>query len=316
MEPPKAVKSAGTHAARGPRTERCLRKRKITDKTLPASLGPEFEESALYQQLLDMERKLDWTMTRKLAEISDALGRTPTVCTMCQYLQSRACELNQRLQTTRTLRIFLSHSVSGQVWQDAVAPLQDGMDAESGQSIPAWTFRVEGRLLDSATSRQNKTPARKFSTFVKRLVVDWDQDPAFYAQSNMAEWQRGPGVAEQDGFEVKRRGDADVNVRVLIQLQHTPDRYALAPELSHVLDVQEDTRANIITALWNYIKINSLQDKVDRKLIRADADLRPVRNARDLSDASLTRRRSLARTRSVSTSCRSSSTAGCTRRRL
>ncbi|KZV82169.1 hypothetical protein EXIGLDRAFT_627443 [Exidia glandulosa HHB12029] len=202
-------------------------------------------------------------MTRKLAEISDALARTPTV--------------------TRTLRVFLSHSVSGQSWQEAAAPLQDGasMEVESGQAIPAWTFRVEGRLLDvgSATSRQNKTPARKFSSFVKRLVVDWDQDPNVYAQPNMVEWQRGPGVTEQDGFEVKRRGDQDVNVRVLIQLQHTPERFALAPELERVLDIHEDTRTNIITALWNYIKINSLQDKVDRKLIRADADLRPIFNA-------------------------------------
>lgn len=239
MEAPKAVK-----------------KRKVTDKTLPASLGAEFEESKLYQQLLDMERKLDWNMTRKLAEITDALGKTPT--------------------TTRTLRIFLSHSVAGQPWQETPAPDGSGVDFESGQGIPSWTFRVEGRLLDSATSRQNKAPSRKFSSFIRRLVVDFDQDSAVYAQPNIVEWQRGPGVPEQDGFEVKRRGDQDVNARVLLQLQHTPERFALAPDLARVLDIQEDTRTNIVTALWNYIKVNGLQDKVDRKIIRADAELRPI----------------------------------------
>jgi len=33
----------------------------------------------MYQDLLEMERKLDWTMTRKRVEVQDALARTPTV---------------------------------------------------------------------------------------------------------------------------------------------------------------------------------------------------------------------------------------------
>jgi len=33
----------------------------------------------MYQSLLEMERKLDWTMTRKKVEVQDALSRTPTV---------------------------------------------------------------------------------------------------------------------------------------------------------------------------------------------------------------------------------------------
>lgn len=34
----------------------------------------------MYQDLLEMERKLDWTMTRKKVEVQDALARIPTVC--------------------------------------------------------------------------------------------------------------------------------------------------------------------------------------------------------------------------------------------
>jgi SWI/SNF-related matrix-associated actin-dependent regulator of chromatin subfamily D len=40
--------------------------------------------------------------------------------------------------------------------------------------------------------------------------------------------------------------------------------------------MKEETRTGIITALWHYIKVNGLQDKVDRKIIRPDAKLRPV----------------------------------------
>ena len=34
----------------------------------------------MYQSLLEMEKNLDWTMTRKRVEVQDALARNPTVC--------------------------------------------------------------------------------------------------------------------------------------------------------------------------------------------------------------------------------------------
>ena len=33
----------------------------------------------MYQDLLEMERKLDWTITRKKVEVQDVLVKTPTV---------------------------------------------------------------------------------------------------------------------------------------------------------------------------------------------------------------------------------------------
>lgn len=65
-----------------------FRKRKLTDKSLPNAIlqNPDFaQDSQMYQDLLAMERKLDWTMMRKKAEIQDALVRTPTVGPMSAY---------------------------------------------------------------------------------------------------------------------------------------------------------------------------------------------------------------------------------------
>ena len=45
----------------------------------------------------------------------------------------------------------------------------------------------------------------------------------------------------------------------------------------NVVGVKEDTRVGIQQAIWNYIKFENLQDKVDRKMIHADAKLKPVR---------------------------------------
>lgn len=54
------------------------RRRKLTDKNLPNAFLqiPEFAaDSQMYRDLLEMERRLDWTMTRKRVEVQDALQR-------------------------------------------------------------------------------------------------------------------------------------------------------------------------------------------------------------------------------------------------
>lgn len=76
-------------------------------------------------------------------------------------------------------------------------------------------------------------------------------------------------------------------------LEHTPEQYKVSPDLgksfvllfavshtglpAYVLGLKEESRIGVIQTLWNYIKLNGLQDKVDRRRIRADDYLRPVR---------------------------------------
>ncbi|KIK18232.1 hypothetical protein PISMIDRAFT_632311 [Pisolithus microcarpus 441] len=215
-----------------------IKKRKLTDKSLPNALTqvPEFvQESKMYQSLLEMERKLDWTMTRKRVEVQDALSRSPT--------------------TTRTLRVFLSHTVSGQSWQ---------------------VGDTESEPLPNQRSRDRVIP-RKFSTFIKRMVVELDRDPSLYPDGNILEWPRAQGVQPAlDGFTIRRTGDQPTRIRVIIHLEQNPEQYKINPELGNVLAIKEESQIGVIQTLWNYIKINGLQDKVDRRRIKADDHLRPI----------------------------------------
>ncbi|THV05288.1 SWI/SNF complex 60 kDa subunit [Dendrothele bispora CBS 962.96] len=235
------------------------KRRKLTDKALPNVIlqNPEFaEDSKMYQSLLDMERKLDWTMTRKRAEIQDALSRNPT--------------------TTRTLRLFLSHTVSGQSWQTEGT---EGHNFETGEGIPGWEFKIEGRLLELPNQRKDKNSPRKFSTFIKRMMIEIDRDTDLYpGESNIVEWPRATGMQNPvlDGFTVRRSGDAPTGIRVLIYLDHYPEQFGVAPELGDILGIKEESRIGAIQALWNYIKVQGLQDKVDRRMIRADERLRMI----------------------------------------
>ncbi|KZT05056.1 SWI/SNF complex 60 kDa subunit [Laetiporus sulphureus 93-53] len=245
------------------------KKRKLTDKNLPNALlqSPEFsEDSQMYRDLLDMERRLDWTVTRKRVEVQDALNRT--------------------VPTSRTLRIFLSHTVSGQTWQQGA----DGLGAvgategeagkvnpETGEGIPAFSFRIEGRLLELPNQRaKDRPPPRKFSTLIKQMVVELERDPALYPEGNIVEWLRGPSQPQLDGFTVRRKGDTPVKIRVIIHLEQQPEQFKVHPELGSFLGLREESRVGVVQALWNYVKMQGLQDKVDRRLIRADARLRPI----------------------------------------
>lgn len=96
MDPSKLTKSVLLSSRlRQQLSDACNRKRKLTDKAIPNVLleNPAFaQDSKMYQELLETERKLDWTMTRKRLEIQDALSRAPTVCNPRPYTKRRLHE--------------------------------------------------------------------------------------------------------------------------------------------------------------------------------------------------------------------------------
>ena len=50
----------------------------------------------------------------------------------------------------------------------------------------------------------------------------------------------------------------------------------LSAGLSEVLGSKSLPRTEIIKKIWDYVKKNNLQDKVNRRMINADAKLRPI----------------------------------------
>lgn len=62
-------------------------------------------------------------------------------------------------------------------------------------------------------------------------------------------------MADTDGFEIKRSGDQNVNCQIILHLDYSPEKYKLAPELSKLLNVHTESKAAIIMAVWQYIKV-------------------------------------------------------------
>lgn len=82
------------------------------------------------------------------------------------------------------------------------------------------------------------------------------------------------GSTPMDGFEIKRQGDRDTRVKIILRVDHRPERYKLSAELSSLLGMDLETRPRIISALWQYVKLHDLLDADDATTVVLDTRLK------------------------------------------
>ncbi|KAF9295206.1 SWI SNF, matrix associated, actin dependent regulator of chromatin, sub d, member 1 [Linnemannia elongata] len=218
---------------------------------LPLLIEAIVPESKLYTELLEFEKKLDATIMRKRLDLQETL--------------------NKPVKTKRTLRIFISN-----LSHDQETPESDDDEPrlDSGPT-PSWTLKVEGRLVDeaNASAYKNKQTSRKFSSFFRSVMIELERDSNLYPNGNFVEWHKSANQADVDGFEIKRHGDENVKVKVILHVDNSPERFKLSPELADVLAIDLETRPGIMMALWQYIKFHQLQDPEDKRNINCDQKL-------------------------------------------
>lgn len=168
------------------------------------------------------------------------------------------------------------------------------------------SFRSRAGAALSAHATANRIGAHKFSNLIKSCVVEITRDNSLYpddapGNSHIVEWHRpAPSVAPQppqpgtggstvtenplihsaepalDGFEIKRMGSEPVKVKIVLYPLYVPERYSVAPPLAQLLDIQEETRAGVLNALWAYIKMKRLLDEQDHRVVRLDPPLQAL----------------------------------------
>ncbi|PWW74746.1 hypothetical protein C7212DRAFT_298809 [Tuber magnatum] len=262
------------------------RARKPTDKMIPDGVEEVVPNVALYKELRDMERRYDATILRKRLDVQDAV--------------------NRNVKNYKTLRIFISNSAKDQPWQNSDRPLdENAFDFDTGQ-IPTFRVRIEGRLLEDEEDDAAEIdpdsdlnleptpgsvdpiqpPKKKFSHFFKGITVELDRNKDIHPEGNIIEWRKPaanapPGAVPQgplefDGFEFERKGDENVNCTIKLIRDEIPDRFRLNPALADLLDTKEDTRAGIVMGIWEYVRINGLQDPDERRTINCDENLKKI----------------------------------------
>ncbi|XP_068614004.1 SWI/SNF-related matrix-associated actin-dependent regulator of chromatin subfamily D member 2-like [Brachionichthys hirsutus] len=215
------------------------KRRKMADKVLPQRIRDLVPESQAYMDLLAFERKLDQTIARKRMEIQEAIKKP--------------------IMQKRKLRIYISNTYN-----------PSKPEGEEAEKVSSWELRVEGKLLEEPGKQK-----KKFSSFFKSLVIELDKE-LYGPDNHLVEWHRMPTTQETDGFQVKRPGDVNVKCTLLLMLDHQPPQYKLDPRLARLLGVHTQTRANIMQALWLYIKNNKLQDCHEKEYINCNRYFRQI----------------------------------------
>ena len=82
-----------------------------------------------------------------------------------------------------------------------------------------------------------------------------------------------------DGFEILRRGDKNVECRIVLHIDHFPQRFKVLEPLSGLVGMKEGTRAEVMAAIWKLVKFTGSQDKDDGSILRPTGGLEKVCHA-------------------------------------
>eukprot|EP01112_Ceratiomyxa_fruticulosa_P022473 TRINITY_DN8229_c0_g1_i4.p1 TRINITY_DN8229_c0_g1~~TRINITY_DN8229_c0_g1_i4.p1 ORF type:complete len:458 (-),score=96.95 TRINITY_DN8229_c0_g1_i4:259-1632(-) len=227
----------------------------FADLKLPTVVSPFVPESLVYTKLAEFEKKLDTAISKKQLDIGEAT-------------RTRSVKVTRNVN----IRIYNTYSQQTPFYHISTKSQQSVLEPSS------WTLRIEGRVSDdqpsassSSKSNQKDKNKRKFSSFLKKMFIQIGA-----GGNDVIEWDRSQSSGETDGFEVKRKGTEEVEVKILLYIDYSPPRVKLSPQLGSLLGLKTETRPRTINAIWQYIKINHLIDPNDRQLIRCDAPLKDL----------------------------------------
>ncbi|KAK7353901.1 hypothetical protein VNO80_19354 [Phaseolus coccineus] len=207
-------------------------------------------ESALYTQLLDFEAQVDTALARRKFDIQEAR--------LLPHVQ-------------KTLRVYVFNTFSNHA----------KMDSENKKANESsWSLKITGRILEdgmdsmSGISQRSSPSYPKFSAFFKKITIHLDQ--SIYPDNHVIVWDSARSPTQQDGFEVKRKGNKEFTAVIAIEMNYTPDKFMVSSQLSKLLGIEVETRPRIIASLFNYVKSRKLQSPNDPSSFICDPSLQRV----------------------------------------
>lgn len=210
------------------------------------------------------------------------------------------------------MRIWITNTVEDQAWQGSGDLNVDAFDFSPNMEA-SFRVKIEGRLLDDGEETDkpendeaqdgdkmeedgpeaekaklaSSTPKPCFSHFFKEINVEFDKQRYRNAAEQAIEWKRpepnartqsgGNPASDFDEFTFKRNGDENTNITINLHRFEVPERYSLSPELAEIVDMKEGTQHEVVMGLWEYIRLNGLQEDEEKRNFRCDELLKRVR---------------------------------------
>ncbi|PVU97376.1 hypothetical protein BB561_000580 [Smittium simulii] len=205
---------------------------RLSERLLPEKLSPYIPESEMYNNLIDLEKKVDYMTIQKRLQLQESLGKP--------------------ISRRRILRIFLSNLAANQKHNNI-----DTIEQSDSQNsdLPSWTLKIEGKFIDVADPNFRSKPApRKFSEQFNLILIELAR-PEHTPQENIIEWKQNPQAKHVDGFEIKRIGDKNVNVKISFFLKYPTQIFKIVnPALCELLNITEPiSKVSLVSLVWHSI---------------------------------------------------------------
>jgi chromatin remodeling complex protein RSC6 len=194
-----------------------------------------------FDKLMNYDKMLDKLLLKKRVDIQEQLTKPFA-------------------KTKRILRVHIFNNYINQ------------QNPPNSENPPCWSVRIQGKLLNPSNSLLS---GRKFAYFFKQVSVIFDKND--YQQYEDVTWKKDANH-DMDGFEIKRLGNKESTIKFVLYLASNPAKYRLNDKLANILGITSCSRIQAMTALWEYVKLNRLQDKENRNVINNDIYLREIFN--------------------------------------
>jgi len=184
-------------------------------------------------------------------------------------LEEMVVQPNPKIKTMMVLHIFNTHYNQGNQYSLKKDEIK----------VPAWSLKIQGKILapDKIQDTEEFSAISgylKMTHYLRKITIKFDKNEVDYPD---LEWNKKTSKAlNKDGIEIIREGNKELNIQIAIHINYSPKQYKLKPELLTIIGIKQCTKVEIITALWEYIKANRLQDQQDKQIINCNKEIKAI----------------------------------------
>jgi len=142
-----------------------------------------------------------------------------------------------------------------------------------------WVLRIQGKLRPILDS-QSGGFYRKFSYYFNKIFIKFSPDNSENYQD--IEWTRVPN-SDIDSFEIKRPiadfeafAKRGIKLKIYFIINYLHQEFKIKEELANIIGITQDSRPRILNHIWQYIKINSLQDNENPNFVNLNRELQRI----------------------------------------
>ena len=193
---------------------------------------------------------------------------------MYRYLQQTEKEIDNQIYKARLniqeKLIKPSQKVKALLRTHIYSYITKEQTSENETSL-LFKLRLQGKVLPILDSQVGGFYHR-FTYYFQKIKIVFENK-----QYDNIEWKNN-STQLKDGIEITRKLNEEqpINLIIYLYLNYPCLEYKLKDELSELLGIKQETRPYILYHMWQYIKINSLQDNDNPNYIITNEPLQKI----------------------------------------